>query len=76
MNPEYVDPINKATALQDQIDRIYTEIDLLLDPIYKEVIAKERAGEMNRDQLVEVMNAFPPGLHRSELRTYLRFGER
>jgi hypothetical protein len=65
----YMIPHNKiqtVLAKQAQIDEIYAEIDVILDPLCREVMARGDVQEIEA-----LLNQLPAGFHRTELRTYL-----
>lgn len=57
--------IAQAKLLQEAVDALNVQIDQLLHPIAQTAIANDRRAET-----VELINALPPGFHRTELRTW------
>jgi hypothetical protein len=59
------DALNRAHAIQAQIDALYEELDAVLAPVCA------NASTMSYEDLAALINELPRGFHRSELRVIL-----
>lgn len=65
MNPAIAAKLAKARELKARIDALTGEMEDLLEPIVTDVMAN---GELN--ELREMMDELPEGIHKVELRNY------